>query len=259
MSVTWSVLVQPIGEDEPWLEDNSDAVLRTASVGKCLLLSEVARRLRDGTLDPATRVRYEPEEYVRDSGLWHALDQRDLTVVDACRLIGAVSDNLATNVLVREIGLDAVAALARAHDLAPMQLLDRIREDRDPSKPGHADTLSRASARAVVRWLSLVHEGTLDREVLDWLALGSDLSMVASAFGLDPLAHAESDRDVLLINKTGTDSSVRADVGLVTGQDRTVAYAVLANWTRAQDERDEALARMHRIGLDLRARLAAGR
>lgn len=255
MSVTWSVLVQPIGEPEPWHEENADDVLRTASVGKCLLLSEVARRLRAGTLDATTRVRYEAEDYVRDSGLWHALDQPDLTVVDACRLIGAVSDNLATNVLVREMGLESVAALAAAHALEPMQLLDRIREDRDPSKPGHAATLSRASARSVVRWLTLVHEGVLDREVLDWLALGSDLSMVASAFGLDPLAHAEPDRGIHLINKTGTDSSVRADVGLVTGPRQTVAYAVLANWTRGHDERDEALTRMHAIGDNLRSRL----
>lgn len=258
MSVQWSLLVQPLDEAEPWHHEHADSVLRTASVGKCLLLSEVARRLREGTLDPTARVRYEPEEYVRDSGLWHALDQPDLTVVDACRLIGAVSDNLATNVLVREMGLESIAALAAEHELAPMQLLDRIRDDRDASKPGHADTLSRASARSVVRWLALVHEGVLDREVLDWLALGSDLSMVASAFGLDPLAHNETDRGIHLINKTGTDSSVRADVGLVTGPRRTVAYAVLANWTRGDDERDEALARMRAIGDDLRSRLNQG-
>lgn len=253
--IQWSIHVQPLDEPEPWWSEEPDAVLRTASVGKCLLLSEVARRLREGTLSPDTRVRYEPEEFVRDSGLWHALDQRDLSVVDACRLIGAVSDNLATNVLVREIGLEPLDRVAQEHDLGPMRLLDRIREDRDPSKPGHADTLSRASARSVVRWLTLVHEGTLDRQVLDWLALGSDLSMVASAFNLDPLAHADPDRDVLLINKTGTDSSVRADVGLVSASGRTVAYAVLANWNRGTDERDEALARMRQVGLDLRTRL----
>ncbi|MPY79376.1 MAG: hypothetical protein GEV04_12985 [Actinophytocola sp.] len=32
--------------------------------------------------------------------------------------------------------------------------------------------------------------------VLDWLATGFDLSMVASAFGLDPLAHTDRDRGV---------------------------------------------------------------
>ncbi|WP_018156959.1 serine hydrolase [Demetria terragena] len=267
MSLQWSILVQPLPPegsassaetpDPPWLVENPDEVLRTASVGKCLLLSEAARQIGTGQLDADRQIRWQDEEFVRDSGLWSALDQRDITVRDACRLIGAVSDNLATNVLIREIGLDPVAALASAHDLAPMALLDRVREDRDPSLPGHAETLSVASARSLVRWLTLVHEGTLDRGVLDWLALGTDLSMVASAFGLDPLAHTEADRDVLLINKTGTISTARADIGLVTVGARTAAYAVVANWSNGDDPRDEVLARMADIGRDIRARLGA--
>ncbi len=73
--------------------------------------------------------------------------------------------------------------------------------------------------------------------VLRWVAANADLSMVASAFGLDPLAHAEPDRGITLINKTGTISTVRADVGVVSGPAAEVAYAVLASWP------DEAAAR----------------
>ena len=258
MSVTWSIHVQPLDSDEPWLSEQPDAVLRTASVGKLVLLAVVAERIAAGVQDPHERIRWDDSEFVRDSGLWHALDQRDLSVVDACRLVGAVSDNLATNVLLRHVGLDAVTAYADRHDLAPMALLDRIRDGRGPSQPGVADTLSRASAASVVRYLRLLHDGTVDPMVQDWLVLGSDLSMLASAFGLDPLAHAEDDRGFLLVNKTGTDSTVRADVGLVSTHSRTVAYAVLANWERGEDPRDEVLARMRAIGDDIRARLSKG-
>lgn len=257
MSIQWSILVQPVEAGaKSWLEDSADLVLRTASVGKCLLLSEVTRQERAGELDLDARIRWEDEDFVRDSGLWHALDQREISVRDACRLVGAVSDNLATNALIRTIGIDRVKELAATHDLAPMALLDIVRDDRDASRPDHAETLSVASARSLVRWLSLVHAGTLDRGVLDWLALGSDLSMVASVFGLDPLAHAEPDRGVLLINKTGTTSIVRADIGLVSTAEQTVAYAVIANWPEGDDSRDEVLERMAGIGRDVRARLA---
>jgi beta-lactamase class A len=75
--------------------------------------------------------------------------------------------------------------------------------------------------------------------------------MVASAFGLDPLAHAGgADRGITLWNKTGTDSGVRADVGAVRHGTGTVAYAVICNW-RAEDRadpRDQVLAAMRAIG-----------
>jgi beta-lactamase class A len=50
-------------------------------------------------------VRWHDDDRVEDSGLWYLLDQRDLSVHDLCVLVGAVSDNLATNALVRLVGL----------------------------------------------------------------------------------------------------------------------------------------------------------
>ena len=76
-------------------------VLRTASVGKLFLLVEAARQAAAGELALAGRVRWRDDELVQDSGLWYLLDQRELAVGDLCLLVGAVSDNLATN---REIG-----------------------------------------------------------------------------------------------------------------------------------------------------------
>jgi beta-lactamase class A len=97
--------------------------------------------------------------------------------------------------------------------------------------------------------------GRLDPLVLGWLAAGSDLSMVAGGLGLDPLAHAAADRGLLLRHKTGTDTGVRADVGLVEGPRAALAYAVLANWEPAAgDPRDAVLAAMREVGAALRAR-----
>ena len=91
----------------------------------------------------------------------------------------------------------------------------------------------------------------------DWLSLGTDLSMVASAFGLDPLAHRDVDRGVVLWNKTGTDGGVRADVGAVRSGARAIAYAVLAEWESgaAPSARDTVLDAMRETGRRVRSDL----
>jgi beta-lactamase class A len=71
--------------------------------------------------------------------------------------------------------------------------------------------------------------------------------MVAGAFGLDPLAHTAPDRGRWLAHKTGTDLGLRADVGLLRGPRRSVAYAVLAEFD--DDRRGEVLAEMRDWGL----------
>jgi beta-lactamase class A len=97
-------------------------------------------------------------------------------------------------------------------------------------------------------------------QVVAWLSLNADLSMVAAAFGLDPLCHADPDRGVRLWNKTGTISDVRGDAGVVSGPGGSLAYAVLAEWDDATSPqaRDAALSGMARIGAALRRVVEGG-
>lgn len=261
--IDWSVLAVRLDQPDaaPWLEQTSDLVLKTASVGKLLVLGEVARRIDDGELPVDHRVRRAGAPFVRDSGLWHTLDQEELTIADACRLVGAVSDNLATNVLIDLVGLDAVAAYGDSISARPMEMLDYVSsEARDRSVPGTPPTLSRASATSLVHYLRRLYDGTVSPRVEEWMSLSTDLSMVASAFGEDPLAHNAIDEPghPALINKTGTDDGIRADVGLVRDGNRAVGYAVIANWPT--DDSAPGLAsvmeRMRRIGAEIRDRLA---
>jgi beta-lactamase class A len=250
----WSVRVVDLADGSTLASLDEGRVLRTASVGKLFLLVEAARQATAGELDLAERVRWQADERVEDSGLWYLLDQRELSVRDLCLLVGAVSDNLATNVLVRVVGLPAVSARTAALGYTDSGLLDRVRDQRGPS---HAPTLSVGTAADLSDLMGRLHGGeVVDREVsamvLRWLAVNTDLSMVASAFGLDPLAHAEPDRGLRLVNKTGTISTARADVGVVEGPRATVAYAALANWSPDDDQRDAVLAGMREVGRAIR-------
>jgi len=254
--VRWSVCVRDVDEaGAPVLASYApEVVLRTASVGKVFLLVEVAARAEAGTLDLDEPIAWADAEHVADSGLWYLLRQRTLPLGDLAWLVGAFSDNLATNVLLRRAGTAAVRARATALGCLDSALLDRVRDDRGPGDP---PTLSRGRADELSAVLAGLARGevvspAVSARVLRWLAAGADLSMVGSAFGLDPLAHADPDRGITLVNKTGTISVVRADVGVVTGPEGAVAYAALAEWPDGADHRDAVLGSMRELGTTLR-------
>ncbi len=255
----WSVAVRNASTGALLAAHEPDQLLLSASVGKIFLLVEVAARIAAGRLDPAEPLAWTDDEHVADSGVWYLMDARTLSVRDLCLLVGAFSDNLATNVLVGRVGLGAVQARARALGCVRSTLLDRVRLVRTPQDP---PTLSVGTAGELSQLLLDLHRGVVvspavSQQVLRWLAANADLSMVAAAFDLDPLAHAESDRGVTLVNKTGTIGAARIDVGVVTGPAATLAYAVLATWPEHVDPRDAVLADMRRIGVGLRRAIGA--
>ncbi|KAA1395873.1 serine hydrolase [Aeromicrobium ginsengisoli] len=259
--VEWSVCVRDAASSRVLASLSPDRVLRTASIGKLFLLIEIARAAAAGELDLGEELRRTSDDAVADSGLWHLMRRDAFTIDDLCWLVGGFSDNLATNVLTRRIGISAVGATSASLGFVRSALLDRVRDDRSPEDPwtlsaGNADELSDLMAR--------LHRGdigsaSVSSRVLRWVAANADLSMVAAAFGLDPLAHAEPDRGVTLVNKTGTISTVRGDVGVVTGPAGSVAYAVLASWPddAAEDPRDRVLAEMAAIGATIRTHIGA--
>ena len=203
-------------------------VLPTASIGKILLLVEVSARLTERDFSGYGILDKTPRDAVGDSGIWQHLQAPSLPVADLASLVGATSDNLATNVLLRQVGLDAVRARTESLGLMRTALLDLVRDSRGPDD---APQLSVGSA-AELSWLfaALARGEVVDTltstRVLGWLSLNADLSMVASAFGLDPLSHRGADHGLQLVNKTGSDVGVRSEAGVLRGPAGAVTYAV---------------------------------
>lgn len=259
----WSVRVVDALSGDLLVEHEPDVVCETASIGKVFLLIEVARRLADGRLRSDQRVEIPAEHVVADSGLlYRMLDQR-LTVHDAALLVGAVSDNLATNALISLCGLDEVRAVAGELGYRDTSLHDYIRNERTPDMPWTpsygtgrelADLMRRLGARDVLS------PGVSD-QVLTWLAAGTDTSMLADAFLLDPLAHPDPEyQGMLLRHKTGSTSFARIDIGWLQGPAATVAYAVAANWKgRPEDLRAPVIDSMRALGESIRAHVTGRR
>ncbi len=243
-----------IDTDEVLVAIDDRIVLPTASVGKILLLIEVSARLtsRDfsgyGILDKTTL------DAAGESGIWQHLQAPSLPVADLATLVAFTSDNLATNVLLRQVGLDAVRARTESLGLMRTALLDLVRDSRGPDD---APQLSVGST-AELTWLfaSLARNEVVDpltsSRVMAWLSLNTDLSMVASAFGLDPLSHRGPDHSTVLINKTGSDAGVRSEAGVLRGSRAQVAYAVTIQFNDdGLGARLRVLEAMRTIGYDL--------
>lgn len=253
---TASVRVCRVQSDFEAIFAHSDhEVLRSASAAKINLLIAVAQAAHDGQIDLEELVHRDSVAPVRDSGIWWHLDQAELSIRDAAKLVGSVSDNLATNVLIARLGgVAAVEAAASTYGIAGYTLHDIVRDERDESHPA---ILSTGSAQAYSETMSrLWHQGSsgdgVAQQVLEWLRDGIDLSMVGSAFGLDPLAHHDPDQGYRIWNKTGTDAGVRVDVGIAVHDESAISYACLTNWevrdSAVDANRGAALELMRAVG-----------
>lgn len=236
------------------LSVDDHVVMPAAGVGTVLLLIEVAARHRDPDLGGYTILDREPLDAVAGSGVWQHLQAPSLPVSDLAVLIGATGDNLATNVLLRSVGLGPVRQRAEDLGLARTALLDVVRDQRGPDDAPH---LSVASAKELTGLFTALARGevvdqAVSERVLGWLSLNTDLSMVAGAFGLDPLDHRGADHGLLLVNKTGTDVGVRSDAGVLRGPRAGVAYAVSLGFADNRlSTRLAVIDGMRAFGLDL--------
>jgi beta-lactamase class A len=258
--VTWSVSVLDVRSGDVVVEIRPDAPRRIASVGKVLLLIDLAAQARTdpGSMTvPLDRRTVDP---VEDSGLWQHLATPAMSVGDLAVLVASVSDNLATNVLLHHVGLDRVTDRAVSLGLGVTRLHDRVRDRRGPTDPptlatGTAGELARL-ARAVERDELPDTPAMTGALLAHWLSAGVDLSMVSAAFDLDPLAHgAPSPEGLTCWSKTGTDVDVRAEVGVLRGPAGAVAFAAIANSVEHGRPlpTDSVLADLHALGRGIRA------
>ncbi|SDY93935.1 beta-lactamase class A [Micromonospora pattaloongensis] len=231
-------------DDHRSLAAEPDLVLPLASVGKVLLLAEVARRLADGTLAADEAVELTAEDRrLGGTGLLGALSPRSYTVADLATAVAAVSDNAATNALLRLVTLDAVQQLARGAGLRDTTVHDRIRAVRGSDAP---PAFATGTARELCAFLADVAAGAWHSPAAcallqQWLARNTDRGLVADAIDHDPW----SSDGVLVLNKTGTDTGVRADVGIVQGH-HTVVYAVIGAFAPGAER--AAVAELRRWG-----------
>lgn len=223
-----SVHVADLDTDTVVLAGDDFVTSPIGGLGILPLLIEVAARFDDGSLDPLEIVERARIEQVEGAGIWRHLRAPALPLCDLAVLAAATGDSLAVNLLLDRVGLETVHARINALGLERIALLDRLRDHRGPD---HAPHFALGSARELAEVFSAMVNTSLvnaavSAQVSEWLSLNEDLSLVASATGLDPFAH-EDDHGLLFVNKTGRDAGVRAEAGVLAGPRAGVAYALI--------------------------------
>lgn len=224
-----SVRVDDLDRGTPVLAGDDFDTHPVGGLGVVPLLIEVAAAFEEGRLDPLEIVDRAGFEHVGVAGIWQHMKIPALPLVDAAVLAAAVGDALATNALLERVGLPAVLARIESLGLERSALLDRFRDARGPDD---APQVALASARELAQLFSaLVNSKAVSpgvsAQVSEWLSLNHDLSLVASATGLDPFAHEHDEHELLFVNKTGRGAGVRAEAGVLAGPRAGVSYALI--------------------------------
>lgn len=227
------------GEIAQW---RADEIVPVASAAKVLLLATVARLAADAELSLSDPVPLEADDRAGGTGVLSKLScDGAWSVGDLALLVAAVSDNTATNALLRHVGIETVTATARAAGLEHLRIHDKVRDDRGAQDP---PAFATGTARDLARFMELAAEGRLhDPEVssavLSWMAANEDHGLLCAAMRHDP--HSPASEPLQVWNKTGRDAGTRVDVGLAVGE-RRLAYAAVATCEPGREwEATEAL------------------
>ncbi|MGB2694044.1 MAG: serine hydrolase [Dehalococcoidia bacterium] len=129
-------------------------VMPTASLIKVPVLVTLYQAVHDGRLSLDDRIRYEPEHDVQGSGVLMRLSHGvEMTVRDAAVLMIIISDNVATNMCIDLVGLDAINAQMRSYGLEQTSLFRRLGD-----RGGGLDArkMSVSTGREMARLLELI-------------------------------------------------------------------------------------------------------
>jgi beta-lactamase class A len=215
------------------LARNADLVFPTASSIKLPLLLELyrqeerGRRGASGVARLADAYVFDPKDLVDDSRVMAGLTPgvTRLTNRDLAQFVVAVSDNAATNVLIKRVGMERVNAMLKELGLSEIKLRRKM-IDLQAAKRGEENV---ATPRQMAELLRLLHAGKL----LD-VTLTKDFVALLSTTKDSPIPKLLPP-DVTVADKPGELDAVRTDSGIVYAKNRPFAISVMTSYDR--DER----------------------
>jgi beta-lactamase class A len=239
---TVAVVVRELGGDEQFTYAE-DRVFPAASVIKVPLLAAVYRQARAGVLDLERRYPVLAEEWelvgTRGSGiLQHLRPGLCPTLYDLATLAIIVSDNIATNMLIEAVGMEAVTEYLVELGYTRTRMLTKI-GDYEAMAAGHDNTIS---AGEVADLLARIYHGqVVDRAACD------EMLKILSRQRYGQIRNAVP-RGTTVASKSGNLPGIRHDVGIVYAR-RPYVLAVLTEKLQDVEAGVETIAALTRVTL----------
>lgn len=189
------------------LSYNGDKRIISASVIKLPILAEAFRQLEKGRISVNDTIILREEDKMPSCGaLSHMHSGLEVTIGDLCRLMIVLSDNTATNMLIKRLGFDSINGYMQELGLKNT-VLGRLLFDMEADKRGARNVVS---AEDIGKLLELLWQGKLvspdaSRQMLDILKRQQ----------LNHKLPAKLGREIEIAHKTGEDSGITHDVGII--------------------------------------------
>jgi beta-lactamase class A len=185
----------------------------TASVIKLPVMVEAFYQMQEGKPHWSQPVKETDFDRVRGSGILQDLNQQiGLTLGDAITLMIDLSDNTASNMVIRTVGIDAVNARMRNLGLKHTKLFGYVFHEKDASDPeAKKFGLGETTADDMVHLLTLIRQ----HHILTPAACDQMLKILSKQRDLDAFPRYTSNLpDVTWEHKTGALDDLRNDVGI---------------------------------------------
>jgi len=254
-------------------QHDADRRFPTASICKVPVMIELFRQTEEGHLSLDERRRLMGDISTHGTGMLKLIqDEPELTLRDYCRLMISVSDNMATDLLIETVGLDAINAtmdelgfgdtrvtmtLGRWHymmvglaDEPCNRANDQVYLDRARTKGPDPESLSFQDSRD--------NNVTTAREmgiILSQLHKGQIVSPCASAAMIDMLKGCQDRRmiprdlspEISVAHKIGSSGRIKGDVGIAYLPTGPLVISALALADEPTGRGDEAIAQISRL------------
>lgn len=190
-----------------------DRPVATASVIKLPVMVEAFYQMQEGKLQWSQTVKETGFDRVRGSGILQDLNQQiNLTLGDAITLMIDLSDNTASNMVIRTVGISAVNARMRRLGLKHTKLFGYVFHEKDSSDPeAKKFGLGETTADDMVHLLTLIRQ----HHILTPAACDQMLQILSKQRDLDAFPRYTSNYPgVTWEHKTGALDDLRNDVGI---------------------------------------------
>ncbi|GAB4111189.1 MAG: serine hydrolase [Acidobacteriota bacterium] len=239
------------------LRYRAEELVQTASVIKLPIMVEVFFQAQEGRLDLRRRLRYEESNRVPGAGILQDLTPGlELPLIDAVTLMIVLSDNTATNMVIDQVGIQAVNQRMQQLGLTRTRLNKKVYLPADETVPPESARfgLGVTTADDMLELLRRLYR----RQLVDAEASATMLAILEKQRDQEQIPRLLTGPEwegVKVAHKTGALDQVRNDVGLVSTPRGDFALSLFAwespdrRWT-VDNQASVTLARLARALLD---------